>query len=233
MGQICRFIFGGLYCIGRIDRYLGHSSYGFHRMGSRMARKIAGGIGKKASFAAALFCLLIVSPRAEDVSTAPAPPPMSPPCDVPATDIAAPSDASQCDLGAAKGRENTHSRDRLFLDLGVWGFVEKPQLSLTTRRHPRTCLEGRRYCDHQSRRRRRSGGDTAERIKSEVALRKPDLVLWQLGTNDALARFPPQDFEQTVRSTLHWLKENQIDVVLVGVQYTSRLARDAKLYRDP
>ena len=68
--------------------------------------------------------------------------------------------------------------------------------------------------------------DTAERIRSEVALRNPDLVLWQLGTNDALARIPPRDFEDTVRSTIRWLKENRIDVVLVGVQYTTRLARD-------
>jgi hypothetical protein len=30
-----------------------------------------------------------------------------------------------------------------------------------------------------------------------------------------------------VRSTIRWLKENRIDVVLVGVQYTVRLARDA------
>lgn len=68
---------------------------------------------------------------------------------------------------------------------------------------------------------------TAERIKSEVALRKPVLVVWQLGTNDALARIPLQEFEDTVRSTIRWLKENGIDVVLVGVQYTTRLARDA------
>jgi hypothetical protein len=38
---------------------------------------------------------------------------------------------------------------------------------------------------------------------------------------------PPRDFEETVRSTIRWLKENKIDVVLVGVQYTERLARDA------
>jgi lysophospholipase L1-like esterase len=69
--------------------------------------------------------------------------------------------------------------------------------------------------------------ETAERIRSEVALKDPDLVLWQLGTNDALARIPPRDFEDTVRSTIRWLKENRIDVVLVGVQYTVRLARDA------
>ncbi len=68
---------------------------------------------------------------------------------------------------------------------------------------------------------------TSERIESEVALKKPDLVLWQLGTNDALARIPLQEFDDTVRTTIRWLKDNQIDVVLVGVQYSTRLARDA------
>ena len=41
---------------------------------------------------------------------------------------------------------------------------------------------------------------TAERIRSEV--------------------------HDTVRSTIRWLKENRIDVVLVGVQYSVCLARD-------
>ena len=67
----------------------------------------------------------------------------------------------------------------------------------------------------------------AERIPSEVAVNKPDLVLWQLGTNDALARISPEEFEATVRSAIRWLKENKIDIVLVGMQYTPRLARDA------
>lgn len=67
---------------------------------------------------------------------------------------------------------------------------------------------------------------TAERIRSEVAIDTPDLVLWQLGTNDALVRVPPDEFETEVRDLLRWLKENEIDVVLVGMQYTTRLARD-------
>ena len=67
---------------------------------------------------------------------------------------------------------------------------------------------------------------TAERIRNEVALKKPDLVLWQLGTNDALARVSARDFEETVEPVIQWLKDNQIDVVLVGLQYAPRLARD-------
>ncbi|MGB8278722.1 MAG: SGNH/GDSL hydrolase family protein [Methylovirgula sp.] len=67
---------------------------------------------------------------------------------------------------------------------------------------------------------------TADRIMNEVALSKPDLVLWQLGTNDALARVPPEEFEVTVRETLRWLKSQNIDVVLVGLQYVPRFSRD-------
>lgn len=67
---------------------------------------------------------------------------------------------------------------------------------------------------------------TSDRIMSEVALRKPDLVLWQLGTNDALSRIPPDDFEATVRETVRWLKAQNIDVVLVGMQYVPRFSRD-------
>ena len=67
---------------------------------------------------------------------------------------------------------------------------------------------------------------TAERLRSEVAIARPDLVLWQLGTNDALSRVPAEQFEETVRSTVEWLKADRIDVVLVGLQYTPRFARD-------
>lgn len=67
---------------------------------------------------------------------------------------------------------------------------------------------------------------TADRIRSEVAINKPVLVLWQLGTNDALIRIPPDEFETEVRDLLRWLKDNRIDVVLVGLQYSTRLARD-------
>ncbi len=67
---------------------------------------------------------------------------------------------------------------------------------------------------------------TAERLRSEVAVARPDLVLWQLGTNDALSRVSVEEFDKTVRSTVMWLRENKIDVVLVGLQYTPRFARD-------
>jgi acyl-CoA thioesterase-1 len=66
----------------------------------------------------------------------------------------------------------------------------------------------------------------AQRIKNEVALTEPDLVLWQVGTNDALAYVSLEEFEQTVMETLTWLKEHKVDVVLVGLQYVDRMKVD-------
>lgn len=68
--------------------------------------------------------------------------------------------------------------------------------------------------------------DAAERLKVEVALVRADLVLWQLGTNDALARIPLDEFKTTVRSALRWLRSHNIDVVLVGQRYARGMTAD-------
>ncbi len=68
--------------------------------------------------------------------------------------------------------------------------------------------------------------DAAVRLKLEVALNEPDLVLWQVGTNDALAYMPIDKLRATVVATVRWLKEHKIDVVLVGLQYVDGMARD-------
>ena len=69
--------------------------------------------------------------------------------------------------------------------------------------------------------------DAAERIKTEVALTEADLVLWQVGTADALARVPVDEFKATVRETVAWLKEHKIDIALIGMQYARRMSNDA------
>lgn len=66
----------------------------------------------------------------------------------------------------------------------------------------------------------------ATRLQIEVALDHPDIVLWQVGTNDALAGVPVEAFAESVRSTLQWLKANKIDVILVGLHYMKQLATD-------
>jgi lysophospholipase L1-like esterase len=66
----------------------------------------------------------------------------------------------------------------------------------------------------------------ALRIRNEVALEEPDLVLWQVGTNDALAYVALDQLEATLVDTLRWLKEHKVDVVLVGLQLVDRMEQD-------
>jgi len=77
-------------------------------------------------------------------------------------------------------------------------------------------------------------GNAAVRIKTEVAMAEPNLLLWQVGTNDALASVPIDQLEATVTDTVRWLKEHQVDVVLVGLQYVPPMAQDEhyKAVRD-
>ncbi len=76
--------------------------------------------------------------------------------------------------------------------------------------------------------------DAAERMKNEVALEAPDLVLWQVGTNDALAYVPVEKFAAAVKDQVDWLKAHKVDVVLVGLQFAPKMLRDAHytLIRD-
>jgi acyl-CoA thioesterase I len=66
----------------------------------------------------------------------------------------------------------------------------------------------------------------AERLKLEVALNEPNLVLWQVGSNDAFAQVPVDTFERSVVSTVRWLKEHNVDLILVGLHYMKQLAKD-------
>lgn len=68
--------------------------------------------------------------------------------------------------------------------------------------------------------------DAAERLKVEVALNRPDLVLWQVGTNDAMAYIPVARIERSISHTVQWLKANNVDVILIGLHYARSLRRD-------
>ncbi|WP_046866406.1 SGNH/GDSL hydrolase family protein [Microvirga massiliensis] len=72
---------------------------------------------------------------------------------------------------------------------------------------------------------------TADRIRARVSQSAPDLVIWQVGTNDALANVSAESFARTLENTLKWLKENRVDTVLVDPQYTSRLG-ESEVYND-
>lgn len=68
--------------------------------------------------------------------------------------------------------------------------------------------------------------DAAARIRIAVALTDPDLVLWQVGANDALAYIPVGDVVSTVVDTIHWLRGHKVDVILVGLQAVRRMQRN-------
>ncbi len=68
--------------------------------------------------------------------------------------------------------------------------------------------------------------NAATRMKNEVALDEPNLVLWQVGTNDALAYVSAREFAATVKEQIDWLKAHKVDVVLVGLQFANQMLRD-------
>ena len=67
---------------------------------------------------------------------------------------------------------------------------------------------------------------TAARIRTEVTASRPDLVVWQVGTNDAMERIGEERFTNCLRTTLQWLAQQRIDVVLINPQFVDRLAND-------
>ena len=68
--------------------------------------------------------------------------------------------------------------------------------------------------------------DAAERIKTEVALASADIVLWQVGTADALAQVSVEDLTATLTETISWLRGHKVDVVLIGLHYARAMAKD-------
>lgn len=67
---------------------------------------------------------------------------------------------------------------------------------------------------------------TAERMKREVEETKPDLVVWQVGTNDAISQVDVGKFKGCLKTTLGWLAEKRIDVVLIDPQFGEELNKN-------
>jgi lysophospholipase L1-like esterase len=66
----------------------------------------------------------------------------------------------------------------------------------------------------------------ADRMRREVEETKPDLVVWQVGTNDALRHVSIDKFKSCLKTTLTWLADSKVDVVLVDPQYGEVLTKD-------
>lgn len=65
---------------------------------------------------------------------------------------------------------------------------------------------------------------TAERLRLEIPKLNPDLVIWQVGTNDALRGVSPDDYQRTLRAALGFLKARGDETLLVGMQWTRKFS---------
>jgi acyl-CoA thioesterase I len=99
--------------------------------------------------------------------------------------------------------------------------VDRPEFSYPARLQAELA---RRFPDQEIRVVNRGiGGQLAremlERLKQDVIDEKPSLVIWQTGTNDALARIDPEDFAETLRRGIDRLDDAGIEVMLMDLQY--------------
>ena len=58
-----------------------------------------------------------------------------------------------------------------------------------------------------------------DRLRSEVAETEPDLILWQVGTPDALASSDPEEFSDLLTRAAQWAKDQSIDFVVIDPPY--------------
>ncbi|MFY9289412.1 MAG: SGNH/GDSL hydrolase family protein [Methylorubrum rhodinum] len=65
-----------------------------------------------------------------------------------------------------------------------------------------------------------------ERLRTLVAEVEPDLVVWQVGTNDALARVDIDTFAEALDDSVKWVMSHDIDIVLIDPVFTASLAED-------
>jgi lysophospholipase L1-like esterase len=79
------------------------------------------------------------------------------------------------------------------------------------------------------------GGDDnvgmVARFARDVYPQRPDLVIWQTGTNDAIRQMPIERFSQSLARGLKDLKAHGLDVVLMTPQYAPDFIR-AKHYES-
>ena len=67
----------------------------------------------------------------------------------------------------------------------------------------------------------------ADRMRREVEETRPDIVVWQVGTNDAIRHVSLEKFKGCLKTTLAWLASHKVDVVLIDPQYGDALTKDA------
>jgi acyl-CoA thioesterase-1 len=68
-------------------------------------------------------------------------------------------------------------------------------------------------------------GDMLKRFDTAVVEAKPDLVLWQLGTNSVLRNHPVNDHGAAIRAGLAKIRSTGADVVLIDPQFAPKVIK--------
>lgn len=68
---------------------------------------------------------------------------------------------------------------------------------------------------------------STDTLMNLVGETEPDLIVWQVGTNDVLAHAEIAGFSDALDGALKWLRSHEADVILVEPPYTSAMANDA------
>ena len=66
-------------------------------------------------------------------------------------------------------------------------------------------------------------GDMLKRFDSAIVAEKPDLVLWQLGTNSVIRNHPMNDHGALIRAGLAKIRSTGADIVLIDPQYAPKV----------
>ena len=69
---------------------------------------------------------------------------------------------------------------------------------------------------------RQTAEDLAKGMSKLLADEKPDLVIWQTGTIDAIRRIEPDDFRAALEDGIDTLEKGGADVILMNMQYSPR-----------
>jgi lysophospholipase L1-like esterase len=69
---------------------------------------------------------------------------------------------------------------------------------------------------------RMTAGDLARGMEKVLADEKPDLVIWQTGTLDAIRRIDPEEFRAALDEGVETLHKGGADVILMNMQYSPR-----------
>jgi acyl-CoA thioesterase-1 len=73
--------------------------------------------------------------------------------------------------------------------------------------------------------------DDFSRIRNEVARAEPDLVLWQVGTTDALAAVDTDRFGETLLQAAEWMKGRGIDFILIDPPFVPQVQHEELYWR--